>query len=79
MKIEKIMKWYYEDRLREIPDAPCPETRQARTKSRKHGSFPVSWEDILGFIVTAVYFMQFLLPDRWFALGRIASVFRIGF
>jgi len=79
MRIEKIMKRYYAGRLREIHDAPRPETRPAGAKIRKRGFHSISWEDALGFIVTAAYFVQFMMPDRWFALGRIASVFRIGF
>jgi hypothetical protein len=79
MRIDKIMKRYYADKLREISDAPRPETRPTRADTRKNGPFSVSWEDALGFAVTASYLMQFLMPERWFSLGRFLSVFRIGF
>jgi hypothetical protein len=79
MRIEKIMKRYYVDKLREISDAPRPETRPVMSDTRKSRPFSVSWEDALGFAVTASYLMQFLMPERWFVLGRFLSVFRIGF
>jgi hypothetical protein len=79
MQIERIMKRYYQRKLREIPDAPRPERLSAVAAVRKNRFFSVSWEDVLGFIVTASYFLQFIMPDRWFVFGRIMSVFRIGF
>jgi hypothetical protein len=73
------MKRYYRARLEGIPELPrheaFPESRTPRLRKRPS----ISWEDAAGFALTAAYFMQFFLPDRWFLIGRIVSVFRIGF
>jgi hypothetical protein len=37
------------------------------------------WENAFGAAVTAGWLLELLLPERWFLVGRIASVFRIGF
>jgi hypothetical protein len=79
MKLKKIMRTYYQNKLDQI------ETIQPKFKLTespgKHFRFvfPQRWEDIFGIGVTVCYLLQFLLPGNWFSIGRCLSVFKIGF
>jgi hypothetical protein len=79
MKIDRIMKHYYRAKLERIPDVPRPAIPGRKSARPASSRFRVSWEDAFGAAVTAGWAVQFLMPDHWFLLGRIAAVFRFGF
>jgi len=79
MKIDGVLKKYYERRLTGMDVLRMPQVRgSAMTESPGRQGTP-AWEQVLGYAVTAAYLLQWLLPDRWFLVGRFISVFRIGF
>ncbi|MBN1895658.1 hypothetical protein JW906_14285 [bacterium] len=79
MKIDGILKKYYERILANMDAIPMPDFpgRGPRQGSGKKGA--PAWEQALGYAVTAAYLLQWLMPDKWFLAGRLVSMFRIGF
>ena len=77
MKIDRLMKRYYQAKLDKIPAAEKPGLYPENRPAVSGRPFLLILENVLGFVVTAAYFLQFLMPDNWFSLSRI--VFRIGF
>ncbi len=79
MKIERTMNRFYQHQLSALPDAERPRawTAYAGTPAVQRGLS--RWENAFGAAVTAGWLLELLLPERWFLVGRIASVFRIGF
>jgi hypothetical protein len=79
MRIERIMKRYYGDRLAGLPDGERPVTAPggAAGPVRRRGFS--RWENAFGAAVTAGWLVHLLLPERWFLLGRLVSVFGFGF
>ena len=79
MNTEKILNRYYRHQLSALPDAERPRawTPSAGNRAIRRGLS--RWENAFGAAVTAGWLLELLLPERWFLLGRIASVFRVGF
>ncbi|MBN2200868.1 hypothetical protein JW777_02825 [bacterium] len=79
MNIERIMNRFYQHQLSTLPDV---ERLPVRTPSEENPAVRRGlslWENALGAAVTGGWLLELLLPERWFLIGRIASVFRIGF
>ena len=79
MDNEKIIREYYESKLRQVkpiePESTFLESESTTFQNQKRfGS-----EDIFGFLVTAGYLIQFLIPEQWFSFGRFLLIFRFGF
>ena len=79
MKLKKIMKAYFQNRLDQIEKID-PKFRLTESPSNRF-RFALSqqWEDILGLGITVYYLVQLLLPGNWFLIGRCFSIFKIGF
>jgi hypothetical protein len=79
MNIERTMNRYYRHELSVLPDAERPRswTPSAGNPAVRRGLSRL--ENAFGAAVTAGWLLELLLPERWFLLGRIASVFRVGF
>ena len=73
------MRDYYKTLLEQIePIKPPRIVIKEKSKQRKI-NWNIKWEDVLGYAVTVVYFVQFFNPEHWWSIGRWISLFRIGF
>jgi hypothetical protein len=79
MKIDRLMKRYYRAKLERIPEVQRPAVPGRKSALPARPRPRISWEDAFGAAVTAGWIAQFLMPGHWFLLGRITSVFRVGF
>ena len=79
MDNEKLIREYYESKLNKIssiePDLTDMDSRSTTFLVHKR----ISSEDIFGFLVTAGYLIQFLIPEQWFSFGRFLLIFRFAF
>ena len=79
MKLKKIMKAYYENKLDQIETIRPNFKLLESPVSRFRFALPQQWENIFGIGVTVCYLLQFFMPGNWFLIGRCFSVFKIGF
>jgi len=79
MNIERIMNRFYRHQVSTLPDAERPRAWAPSAGAPAARSGLPRWENAIGAAVTAGWLLELLLPERWFLVGRIASVFRIGF
>ena len=79
MKLKKIMKAYYQNKLDQIEEIQPKFKLTEIPVGRFRFALPQQWEDLLGIGITVCYLLQLLLPGNWFSLGRCFSVFKIGF
>ena len=79
MNDEKLIREYYESKLKEIssiePDLSVLDSRSTTFQDHKR----IRSEDIFGFLVTSGYLIQFLIPEHWFSFGRFLLIFRFAF
>jgi hypothetical protein len=79
MDDEKLIREYYESKVKKIgsiePDLNVLESEP--TSFQDHKRFRI--EDIFGFLVTAGYLIQFLIPEQWFSFGRFLLIYRFVF
>lgn len=79
MKVERVMKRYYRNRLAALPPAKRPAASFLPDADRPRLRVPSRWENAIGAAVTAGWLFHLFLPERWFLFGRITSALRIGF
>lgn len=79
MKVERVMKRYYRNRLADLPAARRPVTHSPAAGESPGFRVPSRWENAIGAAVTAGWLFHLFLPERWFLFGRITSALRIGF
>lgn len=79
MDNEKLIREYYESKINKIsslePDLTVLESESMTFQDHKR----IRGEDIFGFLVTAGYLVQFLIPEHWFSFGRFLLLYRFGF
>ena len=79
MKHSKIMREYYQNMLDNLEPITLNtislENGFIHTKSK----WALSWDDILGSVVTAAYLLQLLIPTQWWSVGGCLPMFKIGF
>ena len=79
MDNEKLIREYYESRLKKIssvePDLTVLDSKSMTFQDHKR----IRSEDIFGFLVTAGYLIQFFIPEQWFSFGRFLLIFRFAF
>lgn len=79
MKNEELIRQYYECRIEAAASAEPPENLIQATAAPTGIFGRVTWEDLLGLLITAAYLSQLLLPINWFSFNRFLFVLRFGF
>lgn len=66
MQIDSVMKDYFLEKLKSIPDRPFPGRFQNSVTER-------SWEDVLGWVVTGAYVFYYFFGAQWGEVGSYLS------
>lgn len=75
----KLIRRYYESRMETITDSDPPDGLMQSVAAPPTIIGRLSWEDLLGLLITAGYLSQLLLPIHWFSFNRFLFALRFGF
>lgn len=79
MDNKNLIREYYESKLKKISSIEPDFTALKSEPKTFQGHKKFGVEDIFGFLVTAGYLVQFLIPEQWFSFGRFLLIYRFSF
>ena len=78
MKTDDILLNHYRNEVENTKEIP-PNIKIMDQILHKTGSEWNIWENLIGWVITAAYLLQFLIPAHWWSFGKSLISLRFGF
>ena len=70
MRIKKIMRQYYKNKLEETEEIQPLQIPSEFTSEKHHKKYSIDWSNVFAYALIVCCILHFLLTEKWLMSGR---------